>query len=234
MQEQVPCALCRKPFDVDDLFPVELMRTEVFDNAIKKHPHLKTADHICAEDLQKLRFDYIEELLKEDRGSFSSLEREVLDSLESEELISENVNKRYEKELTFGERMSDRIASFGGSWAFILSFLSFILIWMAVNVFLYLTEPFDPYPFILLNLFLSCLAALQAPIIMMSQNRHAEKDRLKFNDDYITNLKAEIEIHQLHAKLDQFVKKQWDTLIEIQKTQLDLSHQLLKKQNHSK
>lgn len=234
MSERIPCALCRQPFDDDDLFPVELIRSEVFEHAVKNHPHLKITDHLCAEDLQKVRFEYIEDLLKEDKGSFSSLEKEVLDSLQSEDLVSENINKRYERELTFGEKMSDRIAKFGGSWVFILSFLSFIVVWMAVNIFFYFTEPFDPYPFILLNLFLSCLAALQAPIIMMSQNRHAEKDRLKFNDDYIINLKAEIEVQQLHAKLDQFVKKQWDTLIEIQKTQLDLSHQLLKKQNHSK
>ncbi|MCH9614196.1 MAG: hypothetical protein SP1CHLAM54_12130 [Chlamydiia bacterium] len=216
------CAICSQQFAEDDLFPFEVIRPSIKENAVKKYPHLKDEDFICDEDLNELRLDHIEDLLKEDRGSFSTLEKEVLESFENEDFVADNINKKYERELSFGERMADKIAKFGGSWFFIITFLSFIVIWMAINIIYVMNEPFDPYPFILLNLFLSCLAALQAPVIMMSQNRHAEKDRLKFNDDYVTNLKAEIEIQQLHQKLDQFIKKQWDTLIEIQKTQIDL------------
>lgn len=222
MADTGKCSICHRIFDNDELFPFELLRPPVKDNAIQKHPHLTDEDFICDADLHSLRLDYIEDLVKEDKGSFSHLENEVLKSLENQDFVAENINKKYEKKLTFGEKMADKIAKFGGSWVFILSFICFIIIWMVINIVYVMKQPFDPYPFILLNLFLSCLAALQAPVIMMSQNRHAEKDRLKFNDDYVTNLKAEIEIQQLHQKLDQFIKKHWDTLIEIQKTQIDL------------
>jgi uncharacterized membrane protein len=103
---------------------------------------------------------------------------------------------------TFGERLSDNLASFGGSWVFIISFFSILVSWIALNSLLLLTQPFDPFPFILLNLVLSCLAAIQAPIIMMSQNRQEARDRARAEHDYAINLKAEAEVRALHAKVD--------------------------------
>lgn len=123
--------------------------------------------------------------------------------------------------------MADRMAKFGGSWKFILSFFFLLILWMVINTLFFTEEGFDPYPFILLNLVLSCLAAIQAPIIMMSQNRQAEKDRLQANEEYQTNLKAELEIQQLHSRLDLFMKQQWESLLELQRIQLELTEELI-------
>ncbi|MBN1253205.1 MAG: DUF1003 domain-containing protein [Bacteroidales bacterium] len=177
---------------------------------------------------------HIDNLLKSQKGELSELDNIVLNSLKEHELISENVNKKFQKELTFGQKTADKVARFGGSWIFILIFFVFLITWMGYNTFVLFHKPFDPYPYILLNLILSSLAAVQAPIIMMSQNRQAEKDRLQSDDDYVTNLKAELEIRQLHAKLDQFMKSGWDRLLEIQQIQIDLAEELLKSNNKKK
>ncbi|MGH9492553.1 MAG: DUF1003 domain-containing protein [Terriglobales bacterium] len=121
--------------------------------------------------------------------------------------VSRNLNEEEEERLTFGERIADRVASFGGSWTFILLFGFILVSWMAVNAYLLAAHPFDPYPFILLNLGLSALAALQAPVIMMSQNRQATKDRLKADLDYQVNLKAELEVAQVHGKIDRIYEQ---------------------------
>lgn len=121
--------------------------------------------------------------------------------------VSRNLNEEEEERLTFGERIADRVAAFGGSWTFILLFGAFLLGWMLTNAFILASRAFDPFPFILLNLALSALAALQAPVIMMSQNRQASKDRLKADLDYQVNLKAELEIAQLHGKIDRIYEQ---------------------------
>lgn len=121
--------------------------------------------------------------------------------------VSRNLNEEEEERLTFGERIADRVAVFGGSWTFILTFGAILVSWMSMNAYLLAAHPFDPYPFILLNLVLSALAALQAPVIMMSQNRQATKDRLKADLDYQINLKAELEVAQLHGKIDRIYEQ---------------------------
>lgn len=200
-----------------------------------KYPSLSIDGYLCANDLREVRNERIQELIIEDKGELSKLENEVLKSFEEHEILSENLNKKFEQNLTIGEKMADKIAKFGGSWKFISIFIFILLIWMGFNTFFHLyDDPFDPYPFILLNLFLSCLAAIQAPIIMMSQNRQAAKDRLQSDYEYTTNLKAELEIRQLHAKLDQFMKKHWSRLLEIQQMQIDLAEDLLLHQNNHK
>ncbi|MBC7809373.1 MAG: DUF1003 domain-containing protein, partial [Akkermansiaceae bacterium] len=142
-------------------------------------------------------------------------ERRVIQRLTERVHISRNVNDDYEETLTFGQRLADRIAIFGGSWTFILLFLSSLAFWIALNTFVLtrLGKPFDPYPFIFLNLILSMLAALQAPVIMMSQNRYAAKDRVAAEHDYEVNLKAELEILALHQKVDTLREKQWMDLV---------------------
>lgn len=143
--------------------------------------------------------------------------------------ISRNVHREFEDTLTVGQRLADRIAVFGGSWTFILLFLAVILAWIALNtiVLARLSKPFDPYPYIFLNLILSMLAALQAPVIMMSQNRQAFKDRLAAEHDYEVNLKAEMEILGLHEKVDSLREQQWAELVRMQQQQIEMLTRLL-------
>ena len=157
---------------------------------------------ICHDDLNRFRGDYVQVLMAQEKGELSSLERSVIESLARHETLAEDVEAEFQKKLSLGERMADQIADFGGSWTFICAFGGFIVVWVLINTLVLLVRPFDPYPFILLNLFLSCLAAVQAPIIMMSQNRQEARDRLRSENDYRVNLKAELEISHLHDKVD--------------------------------
>ena len=156
-------------------------------------------------------------------------EQRVIERLTQRLHISRDVNREYEESLTLGQRLADRIAIFGGSWTFILVFLSLLLLWMVLNtvVLARLSKPFDPYPYIFLNLILSMLAALQAPVIMMSQNRYAAKDRVAAEHDYEVNLKAELEILALHQKVDTLRERQWMELVAMQQEQIRLLTKLL-------
>ena len=161
-------------------------------------------------------------------GELSEVEEEVINSINQQELLATNIEESLTENLTLGSRMADRIASFGGSWRFIIIFFSFLLLWMAINIFMLSSGgPFDPYPFILLNLILSCLAAIQAPIIMMSQNRQEAKDRQRSEHDYKINLKAELEIRLLHEKIDHLIVHQNQRLMEVQQIQIDLLEDIM-------
>ena len=165
------------------------------------------------------------------RKSFEQLgflEQNVIKNLLEGAKISRNTNKDFSDQMTFGQRVADRVASFGGSWTFILIFLSILVGWVILNSFL-LAQPkiFDPYPYILLNLFLSMLAALQAPVIMMSQNRQAAKDRMEASHDYEVNLKSELEILELHRKMDMLREEQWSQLVQLQNQQIEMLQKLL-------
>jgi len=151
-------------------------------------------------------------------------ERAILAHMLRHTRVTRDPNVVFDERLTFGDRLADRVAAFGGSWTFIILFLGAMGIWMLRNV--ESAAPFDPYPFILLNLVLSCLAALQAPIIMMSQNRQAAKDRLEAQHDYEVNLKAEMEITALHLKLDELREQQWAALMGVQERQLEMLQRL--------
>lgn len=183
-------------------------------------------DWICTEDLQKYRHRYIQLLLKEEKGEISSLEQEVIESLKQQEILSINPDAEHVAGMTIGQRMADRLASLAGSWAFILSFAGVLLCWILINTISLLRQPFDPYPYILLNLVLSCLAAMQAPIIMMSQSRQEARDRLHAQRDYQVNLKAELEIRHLHQKIDHLLSHQWERLVEIQDIQMELINEV--------
>jgi uncharacterized membrane protein len=147
-------------------------------------------------------------------------------SLEEEELLSRNINQEFENSFTLGQRLADRIAAFGGSWTFISIFMVVLVVWMGINTWILLTKPFDPYPYILLNLVLSCLAAIQAPVILMSQNRQEARDRIHAEHDYEINMKAEIEIRKLHEKMDHLLMHQWQRLMEIQQLQVNLMEEI--------
>jgi uncharacterized membrane protein len=192
----------------------------------KRTPGFEAHGFICASDLGHFRRDYVKEVLQDEIGELSALDQEVVDSLQEHEILSENLGKEFDKDLTFGERLSDRIASFGGSWTFIIIFGAVLAIWIVVNAAVLASRAFDPYPFILMNLILSCLAAIQAPIIMMSQNRSESRDRARAENDYKVNLKAELEIRHLHEKIDHLLRKQYNRLFEIQQIQIELLEEL--------
>lgn len=177
---------------------------------------------ICVDDLARFQHGYVETLLRQERGEVTEIEQEVLTSLREHEILSRNPEQEFETQLTLGQRLADQIADFGGSWTFILLFGLVLFAWLFLNSFVFLNQPFDPYPYILLNLILSCLAAIQAPIIMMSQNRQEARDRMRALHDYQVNLKAELEIRHLHQKIDHLLSRQWERLVEIQEIQMEL------------
>lgn len=176
----------------------------------------------CREDVHRTRIQLLREAIEGQRGTIGKLDASVLDRMAQQELIAKNLA---EPEPSFGGRVADAVASFGGSWPFLGTFAFIIVVWMLTNVVL-LSQPFDPYPFILLNLALSCLAAMQAPVIMMSQNRQASKDRERAAHDYEINLKAELELQLLHEKLDHLLLVEWQRLLDIQATQTEMLEEL--------
>ena len=220
------CHVCGKAFPVAKLRAWISVRPGVSDLIDTAVPGWAEGKHVCAPDLARFRREYVENLLADERGELAELDRQVIASLEAGAPVSRNPEDEAEDRYAFGERLADRVAEFGGSWTFILSFLAVLVVWMLANVLVLSTRPFDPYPFILLNLVLSCLAALQAPVIMMSQRRQETKDRLRAENDYRVNLKSELEIRQLHEKIDHLLYVQWERMVEIQQTQLDLLDEL--------
>jgi len=225
----VICEVCKKPKSPHSGMVAELIRPSLFEFIKKKLPDLDSKAFICFEDVGKFRKDYIKEVLEDEIGELSVLDQEVIESLEQHEILSADIEKQFEKKLTFGERLSDRIAEFGGSWKFLITFGAVIVVWIGANAVLLATRAFDPYPFILLNLILSCLAAVQAPVIMMSQNRAEVRDRLRAENDYKVNLKAELEIRHLHEKIDHLLRRQYNRLFEIQQIQVELLEELGRK-----
>lgn len=220
------CVICKKSFLPKDIVSGELIRKEIAAEIMKSYPNWSAENFICRVDLAEYRENYLHSLLESENGELSSLEKDVVRSLKEHELLSFDVESKFEHKWSFGERMADKIASFGGSWAFLISFAIFLIIWIGINSFVFISHPLDPYPFIFLNLILSCLAAIQAPIIMMSQNRQEAKDRIRSQHDYQINLKAELEIRHLHEKVDHLLSNQWNRLVQIQELQLELLSEL--------
>ncbi len=216
------CAVCGKHFRSRDMRPWISVRPSVSELITHDHPDWADGKFICRDDLASYRRRYVEGLLEEERGEIGQLERQVLQSLESGQTISQFTHDQVEDKATFGDDMADRVATFGGSWTFILSFCAILVLWMFFNVTGLLFKPFDLYPFILLNLALSSLAALQAPVIMMSQRRQESKDRRRAENAYQVNLKAELEIRQLHEKIDHQLARQWERLAEMQQIQIEI------------
>jgi uncharacterized membrane protein len=223
------CQICKKPKPPNSGMIAELIRPSLLEFIKKKLPDLDSKAFICLDDLGVFRKDYIKEVLEDEIGELSALDNEVIESLQQHEILSSDLSKQFEKKLTFGERLSDHIAEFGGSWRFIILFGAVLFGWIILNAIFLLNRGFDPYPFILLNLVLSCLAAIQAPVIMMSQNRAELRDRLRSENDYKINLKAELEIRHLHEKIDHLLRRQYNRLFEIQQIQVELLEELGRK-----
>ena len=214
------CGVCYKLKTMPSLLAVDIIPSSLIRSIQSEYPEWKPAGYVCKADLNKIKSEYVEKILEEEMGKLTKLEHQVIRSLKQHEILSENVNQEFESTLTFGERISDRVASFGGSWKFIISFAVALFGWILLNTLVFLNRGFDPYPFILLNLVLSTLAAIQAPIIMMSQNRQEDRDRLRSEQDYKVNLKAELEIKHLNEKMDHLLHYQWQRLLEIQQLPL--------------
>jgi len=218
------CTICGQ--DAREPTTFSLVRPALAEMILKDHPELTPDAVICAAHLVPYRTRYVAELLERERGEVSDLERQVVESLAHHETISRDVEKSWEVKRTIGERVADMVADFGGSWSFIISFFGILIAWMSFNIWASTREIFDPYPFILLNLVLSCIAAIQAPIIMMSQKRQEAKDRLRSENDFRVNLKAELEVRHLHEKIDHLLHRQWERLVEIQQIQLEIMQDL--------
>lgn len=223
------CAVCGKSFALKNLVPSGAVRDVIAAEIAHEHPNWSAESFICHPDLSKYRIKYVNSLLVSERGELTSLEYEVIDSLQKHELLTKNIESEFDRDWSLGERLADKIATFGGSWTFLICFSVFLSAWIILNTVILLVHPLDPYPFILLNLVLSCLAAIQAPIIMMSQNRQEAKDRLRSQHDYQVNLKAELEIRHLHEKVDHLLSHQWGRLTQIQEIQLDLLSEITKR-----
>ena len=178
------------------------------------------------DDLEHYRALYVQHCLEQDKGELSELESEVLKAINDQNLLTKNIYDEFDTNSTFGQRIADKVAEFGGSWNFIILCAITLGSWVTMNS-IALIHHFDPFPFILLNLVLSCLAAMQAPVIMMSQNRQEAKDRMRAEHDYQINLKAELEIKSLSEKMDHLLHQQWQRLLEIQQIQTDLMEDIV-------
>lgn len=217
-----------KEFPETEKVTANLVRKSILEFIKLDYPDFEDDKCMSIGELHSFRERYIAEMLLKETGELSEMEQTVLKALNDNTILSDKLDDEIQ-EFTLGQKIADKVASFGGSWTFILSFMAFLFLWIAGNVFVLLNKGFDPYPFILLNLILSCIAALQAPIIMMSQNRQEEKDRERAKKDYMINLKSELEIRMLHEKIDHLLLHQEQSLVEIQKIQMDMMEDILKK-----
>jgi uncharacterized membrane protein len=204
------------------------LREGIYNLIKSQYPSFDKDCSISLDELNHFRRLYLTSLIAQEKGELDVIDRDVMDAIKNNAVLSENIEDEIEGKLTLGQKLADKIASFGGSWTFIIIFFSFILVWMGINIWVLVTKPFDPFPFILLNLILSCLAAIQAPIIMMSQNRKEQKDRQRGEHDYKINLKAELEIKLLSEKIDHMTVHQNKKLLEIQEIQTDYLEDLMK------
>ncbi|AHF14572.1 DUF1003 domain-containing protein [Niabella soli] len=193
------------------------LRRSLFEYIKLERPDLKRSDTISANELNEYKLKYISKYLLRDIHQLSELENNVISSMTNQTIISDMIDEDGDNKLTLGQRLADKVSGFGGSWTFIILFIILLFAWVVINIYWLHNKGFDPYPFILLNLFLSCIAALQAPVIMMSQNRQEEKDRARSKMDYMVNLKSELEVRILHEKLDQVLANHDEIMNHIKK-----------------
>lgn len=228
------CQATHKPLPHSELIPLDALRPTIAKRIASQYPELPPNALVSHEVLNAARLDYVRAALQDQLGELTHLDEEVVTSLHKHEVLSARpLAETEEQDAGIGPWLADRIASFGGSWMFILTFSGFLLLWIAVNAWFLATKAFDPYPFILLNLILSCIAAMQAPVIMMSQNRQEARDRRRAESDYKINLKSELEIRHLHEKVDYLLHQQATRLLEIQEIQLDLMRELAQSKSTS-
>lgn len=223
----VTCYITHRLVDESHAVKGAAMRNTVFEYIRQNHPDFTQNDYLSRVEFDGIRRAYLQHLVTLENDDITQGQQIVIDAVANHKILSEDVEPIIESQLTIGQRAADKIAEFGGSWKFIISFFVVLASWIALNAWFLGKKPFDPYPFILLNLILSCLAAIQAPIIMMSQNRVEQKDRLRGENDYKINLKAELEIKLLHEKLDHLTLIQNKHNLEVQQMQIDYLEDIL-------
>ena len=219
-------AISNVEFPEHDRVLGKTIRTSILNLILEDFPDFDVNDSISVQELNVYREKYISKFLQTEISQLSKLEKDVVRSLGDDTSFVAKVEEEVDTR-NYGQIVADKVAAFGGSWTFIIAFFIFISIWIGSNVIIFTNKEFDPYPFILLNLILSCVAALQAPVIMMSQNRQEEKDRERAKKDYMINLKSELEIRMLDDKIDHLVMHQQQELIEIQKVQIEMMNDIL-------
>jgi len=217
----------KKEFPVAEKVSAKSIRHSILGLIEKEKPDFSHESCIASSELNSFREKAISDYLVKEVGDLTELEKAVLTSINSNATLTDKIEGEEGRDLTTGQKIADKVAAFGGSWTFIISFGVFIFLWISTNVYWLVNKGFDPYPFILLNLILSCIAAMQAPVIMMSQNRQEEKDRDRAKKDYMINLKSELEIRTLHEKIDHFIMDQQQELLEMQKIQIDMMSDIL-------
>ncbi|WP_295337594.1 DUF1003 domain-containing protein [Flavobacterium sp.] len=215
-------------FPVKEKVSGKSIRQPIIDLIKSEHPDFSSEHCIANAELNVYREKYISKYLNTEIGQLSKLQKKVIEALNDDKSFVSKMEEDLDNR-TLGQIVADKVAAFGGSWTFIIAFFIFISLWIGSNVFILINKGFDPYPFILLNLILSCIAALQAPVIMMSQNRQEEKDRERAKKDYMINLKSELEIRMLDEKLDHLIMHQQQELIEIQKVQIEMMNDILER-----
>ena len=224
----VLCQICNKKHKFSDSSPAEVIRLAIVKLIKEKNNDSWESDgFICKPCLNDYRSLYIESLFNSEKDELSSVEKSVIENMKQQEIITQDLYKDYNEKISAWDTASDKLARFGGSWKFVLFFIGIIIFWIALNVYLATTnQAWDKYPFIFLNLILSCIAAIQAPIIMMSQNRAEARDQLRAESEYQINLKAEIGIRNLNDKMDHLLFKQWEKMSEIQQVQIEIMKEI--------
>lgn len=210
----------------DQHYKISELEKELQTFILKKEPTLTSQTSISYLSLLNYRFQSLNEQLKNEVSTSKQLDHELKHKIRTQQVHIKNVNDALKTKETFGQRVADGIAKFGGSWTFIILFIVVLAAWIALNTLPLFFEPFDKFPYILLNLALSCLAAIQAPIILMSQNRQTDRDRVEADNDYEINVKSEVEIHLLHEKIDYLMASKWQHLIELQQLQIELLQEI--------
>lgn len=216
--------ISNREFPLSERVSARTIRHSILSLIQKDHPSVTHGSLLSTGELNEYRTRYISDLLTRELGALTGAEQTILASLTGNTTITDKIEESDQQPLTMGQKISDKVAAFGGSWTFLISFGILMFFWIILNVYWMGNKGFDPYPFILLNLILSCIAAIQAPVIMMSQNRQEEKDRARGKKDYMINLKSELEIRTLHEKIDHFIMDQQQELSET----LNMNHELLK------
>ncbi len=229
-EERSPCSVCGTSHRTRTLFKVANLRAGLAGFLARDRPEgWGDSARICRPCQARARHDLLVEQLEHERGELSEVEREIAGKAARHLTLAEDIEREFAANTTRGQRLADRVSQIGGSWPFVIWFFVVLVVWIVINGVLFANKAFDPYPFILLNLLLSCLAAVQAPIIMMAQNRMSQRDRRQADQDFRVNLKAEIEVATLHEKVDHLLHAQWNRMVELQQLQLDLLQELARR-----
>lgn len=231
--KQVECQISHQQVPLNQALPIHSISPTILQYIKATNPDLPEEGYISLNALNQIRKQHVQEVIDKEQGELSKLKEKLSTTLGEHGLLSRNFYQDYKEQLGFGDRVADKVAVFGGSWPFIGIFLFFVFLWGIINMALFLHNPFDPYPYIFLNLVLAVVASLQAPVIMMSQNRQETRDHYQSQNDYFINLKSEMEIQNLHEKIDLLLSQQWQQYLDIQQNIDELEENLLKKNKTS-